>query len=334
MDQADVRGMTASGMTSAASAKELRRLELNQVFCDTRTPIVEIPAVREALAASAERSAKAIMDVFGLDVSLSLHRAVQQTADEALAPCAGAVGAVYVVPEWGARAVVAFDRIFLFRALDTMCGGTGRIAGPVPARVLTALEQAVAGRLATAVMKEFQSGLAPLILFECVLESIEPVFDSALLGKDRCELVSVQMRVGDSDGVVTVALPARGVERARDLTTAPIEEGPLDLDPDWSRYLEVNVGRAEIDVIAVAEGPPMLLGDVGRLQQGSLIEFDAERLEYVRIVSDGEAIFEGRLGQSKGYLSICIEMPLAADAGNEAAVARGRHRVPLPPDQG
>jgi flagellar motor switch protein FliM len=73
----------------------------------------------------------------------------------------------------------------------------------------------------------------------------------------------------------------------------------------------------------------MLLGEIARLQPGSLVEFDADRLEYVQIESDGEAIFEGQLGQTKGFLSICIETPLSAKADDEAAQsgARGRQRA-------
>jgi flagellar motor switch protein FliM len=56
----------------------------------------------------------------------------------------------------------------------------------------------------------------------------------------------------------------------------------------------------------------MLLGDVAALQPGSLVEFDADQLEHVRIESEGEAIFEGQLGQQKGFFSICIETPVAA----------------------
>lgn len=134
------------------------------------------------------------------------------------------------------------------------------------------------------------------------------------------------MRLGELDEWVIVTLPARGLELARHLIAAPSEETPVELDPNWSRYLEQNVGRTEVDLVAVAAGPPMLLGEIARLQPGSLVEFDADRLEYVQIESDGEAIFEGKLGQTKGFLSICIETPLSANAADEAAQSGARRR--------
>ena len=326
MDQSEVPAMTAS---EAEVADELKRLELTHIFHNTMAPIVEMPALLGIFTASAEGSATALKEVFGLDAGLTFQQAVQQPIGEALAPCAGRIAAVYSIAEWGARAVVAFDRLILFRALDTMYGGSGQVAGPAPVRNLTGLEQSVAGQLAKAVIAQFQSRLVPFVAFDCVLESLEPEFDGAQFEKDRYELISVQMRLGDLDEWVIVTLPARGVELARDLMAAPSEEAPVELDPNWSRYLEQNVGRTEVDLVAVAAGPPMLLGEIARLQPGSLVEFDADRLEYVQIESDGEAIFEGQLGQSKGFLSICVETPLSAKAADEAAQsgARGRQRA-------
>ncbi|HEX4894059.1 MAG TPA: FliM/FliN family flagellar motor switch protein [Hyphomicrobiaceae bacterium] len=304
----------AEALEMASEIAEPRRLEFDQIFRDTRDPIMEVPAIRLALAGGTERSAVTIRETFGLDVGVTFHQGAQRPAAEALALCTGAVVGVYVISDWGARAFVALERSVLYRVLDAMYGGTGQISGPAAERELTALEQAVAGRFATAVMKEFQTSLTPLVSFDCVLEGVEPALAPELFEKDRGELVTVQMQLSDSGELVTIALPARGLELARDLAVTPIEEAPLEFDPNWSRDLEHNVGRAEIDIIAVAEGPPMLLCDVARLQQGSLIEFDAERLEYVRIISDGEPVFEGRLGQSKGHFSICIETPLTSAA--------------------
>jgi flagellar motor switch protein FliM len=311
---------------SATDAEELKRLELTHIFQNALASIVEMPELLAIFAESAEGSAAALKDVFALDTGLAFQQAVQQPTGEALAPCVGRVAAIYAITEWGARAVVAFDRLVLFRALDTMYGGDGKLSGPAPARSLTGLEQSVAGQLAKVVITEIQTRLAPFVAFDCVLETVAEEFDAALFEKDRYEFISVQMRLGDLDEWVIVALPARGVELARDLMAAPSEEAPIELDPNWSRTLEHNVGRTEIDLVAVAAGPPMLLGEVARLQPGSLVEFDADRLEYVQIESDGEAIFEGQLGQSKGYLSICIESPLSAKAADEAVQTRARGR--------
>ena len=316
MDEADIPAMTAS---EAFAADELKRLELTHIFHNTLAPIVEMPAMLELLAASAEGCAAALKELFAFESDLAFQQALQQPIADALAPCAGRIAAVFGIAEWSARAVVAFDRIILFRALDAMYGGSGQLAGPAPERELTGLERSVAGRLAKLVIGEIQSRLARLVPFDCVPESIEPAFDGAMFEKDKYELVSIQMRLGNLDEWVIVTLPARGLELARPLLMAPTEEPQVELDPSWNRILEQNVGRAEVELIAVAEGPPMLLGDVAGLQPGSLVEFDADRLEFVQIESDGEAIFEGQLGQSKGFLSISVQTPLSPRAADEAA---------------
>lgn len=309
-------------MTAESEAEELKRLELIKIFHNTLAPIAEMPALRAVFAASAEACSADLVETFSLDAGVAFMHAVQASPGEALTPCGTMVAAVYAIPEWGARAVVAFDRRILFRALDTMYGGDGQLEGAAPARDLTGLERSVAEQLARVVMARFRSNLVPFVAFECALEGVEQEFDVALFEKDRYELVAVQLLCGKFDEWIIVALPVRGLELARDQIATPSEEAPVELDPNWSRYLEQSVGRTEVDLIAVAAGPPMLLGEVALLRPGSLIEFDAERLEYVQIESDGEAVFEGQLGQTKGYLSICIETPLSAESAGEAVRAR------------
>ncbi len=299
-------------MDTALEEDRLKRLEITEIFQSTAAPIIELPALRALIEASALDCPPALRESFGLQAGVVLERTVQQSAYEALGPCSGMIGAVYFIAEWNARAVVAFDAMLLFRALDAMYGGDGRQLGDAPVRELSGLEESVADQLARAVMGQFQARLAPYVAFTCRLERIERSLDAEPFGADKSELVMAQLLLEAFDERIVVALPVRGLELVRDQISVPQEEAPVAIDPNWGRSLTESVGRTEVELIAVAVGPPMLLGDVAALQPGSLVEFDAEQLEHVRIESDGEAIFEGQLGQQKGFFSICIETPVAA----------------------
>lgn len=314
-------------MTTVTEADELKRLELTEIFHNTLLPIADLPALRALFDVCASDCASVLGAEFSLEGEVTVERTAQLVAYEALGPSAGMVGIVYYIAEWNAHAVTCFDRTLLFRALDSMYGGDGRGLGPPPARALTPLEQSIANQLAKAVVGQFQSRFAPYVSFGCALERVDEAFDPELFGKDRSELVVVGLRLEAYDERIVVALPVRGLELVRDQIAAPEEAAPVELDPNWSRSLEQSVARTEVELVAVAEGPPMLLGDIARLQPGSLVEFDAEYLEYVRIESDGEAIFEGKLGQSKGYLSVCIEAPLSPSAADEPAAPVQRRRA-------
>jgi flagellar motor switch protein FliM len=311
-------------MDTALEEDRLKRLEITEIFQSTSAPIIELPALRALIEISAQDCPPALRETFGLQAEVTLERAVQQNAYEALGRCSGMIGAVYFIAEWNARAVVAFDAMLLFRALDAMCGGDGRQLGDVPARELSGLEQSVADQLARAVMEQFQARLAPYVAFTCRLERVERSLDAEPFGADRSELVMAQLLLEAFDERIVVALPARGLELVRDQISEIQEEAPVEIDPNWGRSLAESVGRTEVEIVAVAVGPPMLLGDIAALQPGSLVEFDAEQLEHVRIETDGEAIFEGQLGQQKGFFSICIETPVAAkpDEGKGQPVRR------------
>jgi flagellar motor switch protein FliM len=314
-------------MDTAPDEDQLKRLEITEIFHSTIAPIVELPALGALLESSVQGCSAALHETFGLEAEVVLERTVQQGCYEALGPCSGMIGAIYFIGEWNARAVVAFDAMLLFRALDTMYGGDGRQLGEVPARDLSGLERSIADQLARVIISQFQTRLAPYATFGFSLERVERAFDAEPFGKDKSELVTAQLLLDAFHERIVVALPARGLELVRDQITVPEEEeAPAELDPSWSRNLAESIGRTEIDLVAVAAGPPMLLGDVAALRPGSLVEFDAKQLERVRIESDGEAIFEGQLGQQKGYFSICLEAPVAAKP-NEAKGQPARRRV-------
>lgn len=312
-------------METALDEDRLKRLEITEIFQSSSAPIVDLPAMRALVEASVADSAAVLRENFRLNAGVVLERVVQQSCYEALGPCSGMIGAVYFIAEWNARAVVAFDALLLFRALDAMYGGDGRQLGEAPVRELSGLEQSIADQLARAVIGRFEARLAPYVAFTCRLERIERAFDAEPFGVDRSELVLAQVLLDAFDERMVVALPARGLELVRDQIAVP-EEVPVELDPGWSRRLSESVGRTEVDLLAVAVGPPMLLGDVAALEPGSIVEFDAAQLEHVRIESDGEAIFEGQLGQQKGFFSICIEAPVAAKP-DEAQAPQARRRA-------
>lgn len=320
-----IEGELEADAEADAAVEALRRLEITEVFHNTLAPIVELPVLHGIFSEGAAGCTAVLRDAFGLELPVTFEQAIQHPSRDALTPCAGMISVIHLVAEWGARVVIAFDRLLLFRALDAMYGGDGKSIGPAPVRALTRLELSIVERLAQAILAQFQMRLAPFVAFDCNVERIEQVFDPAIFDKDRTELVAAQLRLGEGDEWLVVAVPVRGLELARERIATPQEEAPVELDPNWSRSLEQNVGRTEVELVAVAAGPPMLLGEVARLKPGSLVEFDAELLEVVRIESDGEAIFEGQLGQTKGYLSVCIEAPLSADA-DEAPVEPARRR--------
>jgi flagellar motor switch protein FliM len=292
-------------------ADELKRYEITEIFHNSVLPIVELSALKLLFDECAKDVAAALAKEFSLDSEVTVERTFQLGAYDALAPSAGSIAAIYFIAEWNARSVVTLDRTLLFRALDFMCGGDGRGLGRPPSRALTALEQSVADQIGKVVVGRFQDRLAPYVSFGCELERVEETFNPELFVKERSEMVVVALHLTEIDERIVVALPARGLELIRDQISVLVEPEVVDLDPNWSRSLEHSVYKTEVDLVAVAEGPPLLLGDIARMRPGSLIEFDAACLEHVHIESDGETLFQGKLGQSKGYLSICVEAPVS-----------------------
>jgi flagellar motor switch protein FliM len=221
------------------------------------------------------------------------------------------VSAHFAIREWKAPAVVALERALLFRLLDSMYGGDGGRRGKAPARQLTGLEREIAGRIAGAVLSELSQCFARVCPFGFMLEHLESL--PAPEGFDAAgEYLVIRLRLTDRPEQLVVAVPSSGLEYARERLTSPGERDEPSFDPNWNRTFQRNIGATDVELVAVAVGPPMTLGDVARLEPGSLVEFDATSLQHVRLISSDLPVYEGRLGQSKGSFTVLLEMALAS----------------------
>lgn len=283
-----------------------RRPAIARLFEKSRVPLARLPAVVKMLDEFADRSAAAINRLSPLEVEIEVAR-VDQGTPKSIAEASGQrIATHFLIREWRAPAIVCFDRMLLFRALDAMYGGDGARRGEAPTRVLTGLEREVAARIGGSVLAELRESIGAVCPFRFALDRVEapPVAESF---ESPIDCLLIRLRIVGHEDQIVVALPAGGLEYARDQLSAPGPEVEPDHDPGWTRSFQKNVSATEVELVAVAPGPPMTLGDVARIEPGSLVEFDAECLHHVRVECDELPVFEGRLGQSKGNFTVLLE---------------------------
>ena len=281
------------------------------LFRNTKVPFGQLPILRTTLLDIAARCAVAICELTNLKTSFALDRIDEVPVGALMVDRPGMVWSRFMVPQWEEQICIGFDASLLFRAIDAMFGGEDSAAVSVPDRGLSRLEREVCSRIASVVMNHVRSGLAKLAAFDIGPPRVDQFIDASAFEKGSGHLVVVQMHLVELNERLLIALPAKGLETARELlekveTKAP---GPA-LDPNWTRMYQESAAASRIDLVACASGPSVMLSDVARWMPGSVVEFDAECLQKVVLQTvDGEPIFAGRLGQSKGMFTICVEAP-------------------------
>ncbi|MGE3710212.1 MAG: FliM/FliN family flagellar motor switch protein [Hyphomicrobiaceae bacterium] len=300
-------------MANASTERPPAQAAVLQLFERSIPRIVDLQKVRELVADFSKRSSGALRDVSSLEAAVELDGFDQVPGSDALQYAAHAIAITGFVPEWNDRALVYFDRILLFRLLDAMYGGDANARSEAPDRPLTGLERSLAINVAVAIMSQLQVALTELSRFtfkspRCVDDDTPP-----MIPKAGTDYIVVQLRIDDFDDRIGIVVPAIVFELIRDRLTANENEDEPDLYPVWSQEFKRVVSATNVPIVAVAEGPSMLLSDVAQLKPGAMLEFNGESLRRVRLECEDRPIFVGRLGQSKGVFTVYVEAPVSPD---------------------
>lgn len=287
---------------------EPTKLPIARLFERSPPRLLELPAFQKILADFVVRCSMVMRESAALETTLALDHVAEMPAAEPLSNGDDAVCVAFRVPVWNARMLVALDRPLVHAVLDAMCGGAGGGQPSAGRRPLTGLETDIAGHIASAIAKQLSDALADVSPFEFRLEAVAVDPPEHEAPASSCFVVS--LRLIGLEQSIEVVFPALPIQLARDKLTMRDPVSPPDLDPGWSRRFQQGVVSTEVELVALAAGPVLTLGDIARLAVGSLVELESASLRHVRLESGGEPVFEGRLGQARGCFTICLEAPL------------------------
>jgi flagellar motor switch protein FliM len=294
-------------MSRPAVARTELQEALSRAFESKRARLSDLPVLCKMLADLGARADTVLTQCASMHVGVALGTIFEATLYELIVQRGGGVVICATIPEWSEPAVCQLDRQFLFRAFDAMYGGAIGVRTLVPDRPLTSLERSLAALLGGELMRQLAQALVQICPFSVQSERCADEGDIEALARKRGEYLMIQLRIEKSETGAMLAIPVACLERARDRLTVPQNEVSGNPDPSFSSAFRRNVGATPIEVIASAEGPRMLLSDVARLLPGSTVEFEGSRLRQVLVEVGARPIFIGRLGQSKGVLTICLE---------------------------
>lgn len=293
------------------ASSKTRRAAVERLFEHSRPQIARLEALNTRMSAAAMQCGQLLQELTSLEMTGELIDIQQVKLGEGLAQFRGTVRVTFVVHAWRSVIVVCFSPGLLFRMLDAMFGGDGSARAPTVPRELKQIESRIATRAGASVLDALRESLADVAPISATLDHVRWAEDIPSLTEAEDDAVVVGIRIAEFGEQILATLPVQMLEDARGKLQTKEPGLELELDPTWRRTFEGNVLTSEVELIAVAPGPAMRLGDVAELRPGSLVELDSDALQKIRITCSDEAVFEGRLGQSKGFFTICLETPLA-----------------------
>lgn len=218
-------------------------------------------------------------------------------------------GAIFHSPEWDARIVIGCDRRFALSIVEAMFGADGTEPPLEADRPLTALECGVVREILVNAADALRIQLASICETTFHFERTETTLDFSTIGLSDAPAVMAQLiiQVMDGGGRLFILIPNSALAPYRKRLERVRSSEPVHVDPAWSHQLQVELGRAEIELKAVLEGSQLNLASISRLRPGQILLLDASPSTPIGLEAEDKVLFMAKLGQSKGMFTVCIE---------------------------
>jgi flagellar motor switch protein FliM len=224
-------------------------------------------------------------------------------------PYEDGLAGIYYSRDWHARIIIGCDRRFVFALVEAMFGGDGKEAPYDGDRPFSAIEIRSMKEAFGLTASALQTLFAPIDRTAFSLERIETRLDASTLGLGDVPAVMAHLvvQVLDGGGRLFVLMPQTALApfRKQFERERPPEMPPHD--PVWTRQMHSEIGRAEVVLSGIMDGPSLTLEAIAALAVGHVLKLNATPESLLTLESDGKAFFRCRLGQSKGLFTVRIE---------------------------
>ncbi len=296
-----------SDNTSEPTASRLTPEVTTKLFQASKPPPSTLPAVLAVFEALADRLSCGLGALTSLTSNFTLESITRGYPTDVPTADAAVVGASAFVPQWNGRIQVHYDRLLVARFVEVMFGGNAARPMSAPTRELTAFETALVMSITDVILKEIQAafgGNGDISFTDIACLSTE---SGSPLRDEPTDAIVAEFRMPQFGDALWMALPAVGLDLVADTPSMREHHDAPGLDPRWTRDLRQTLGGTSMSLVAVAHAATISIGDVAVLRPGSLLEFDAECLNAVRLECADQVVLVGRLGQSKGRYTLCVE---------------------------
>ena len=241
-------------------------------------------------------------------------------------PSPTCVVALGLRPYHDGNAVLELNSSLLFPILEILLGGNGK-GPPNLQREITEIEQSLLDGLFRIILHDLREAWKAITNIEFSIESMEtePQFLQILAPSEAVVTITVEIRIGDSVGMMNIAMPSIIIKMMRQ-----------KFDQQWSmRKTQSNDGEQMriLDLIresamtleARLEGPTIRLEDLIRLEQGDVLSFDYPLDRPLECTINGKNKFRGRMVASGEKLAFQVkelmDRPVAVSPNLIAAAA-------------
>ena len=186
---------------------------------------------------------------------------------------------VLAVPPLKGNIIMEINTEIAFAFIDRVFGGEGK-TGLKP-RVLTEIEEVVMKRFIDTAMRQLQEAWSTVVEFSPTLEATEsnPQFTQIVPPSDMVVIVTIQMKVGDVEGMMNICIPYLVLEPIMSkLTTTYWVASSVskDDDPEQVKILQKKIRRTEVPFVVQLGSLDITINEFLTLGFGDVLQMDTK----------------------------------------------------------
>lgn len=204
--------------------------------------------------------------------------------------------------------VIDINPVVAFPMIDRLFGGPG--AAPTQNRPLTEIETAVMHQVLRGTLGAYAEAWRNVSDMQITPGSIEtnPMFVQVAAPSEIVITISIDVRVGEHIGVITLCLPHLTLEPILDRLSAHnwFKNRTQEVKPADSAALEAVVGGARVPMVAELGRTDLMLSEILDLAEGDVVMLSDCRVDSVQLKVGNQSLFYGRPGRVRGRLAVEI----------------------------
>ncbi len=197
----------------------------------------------------------------------------------------------------------------LFPIIDRLLGGS--MSGAAPARrPLTEIELRLVKRITDLFLNEMQHAWENVLRLELAVERVEsnPQLVQIIPANEVVILVSFELTVGETRGMVNLCIPFNSIERISHKLSSNswVSYSKRPPTPESMQLVTDRISNAPLEVVVELAETKITTADLIGLRIGDIIASEKDIREPLKVSVEGKAKFEARAGQFKGRKAIEI----------------------------
>jgi flagellar motor switch protein FliM len=194
------------------------------------------------------------------------------------------------------NAVLELNSSLIFPILEILLGGDGKLQFSAQ-REITEIEQVLLDGLLRLILRDLREAWTFVTPIDFTIENIEtePQFLQILAPTEAVVAVAIEIRIGDSIGMMNIAMPSIIIKMMRQKFDQQWTlRKSASTDREQSRVLSL-LRNAELPAEVLLSGPQLLLRDLMNLEEGDVLSFQFPTDRPLDLMLNGRQKYSGEI---------------------------------------